>query len=495
LSFRVVKQVHFNGKILKLPNDIKSCHEIILAQQELIEKLILQVQQMKGLSEQVKELSSQVKKLEAQLKQNSSNSNRPPSSDGYSKKPALPRGKGKKQGGQPGHKGKTLDIESNPDHIVEYNPGYCTCGCSLADVEKRTIERRQVFDLPQPKLEITEHRLQSCICPDCQRVNTGVFPQEVPARVQYGSNVRSLTVLLNTGFKLPFSKIRQFFNDVFGYELNESTQITAQQKCYEALEGAEQNIQKQLLASLVNHFDETGMRVAGKLHWLHNCSNPQYTYLFIHSKRGKKAMDDEVSLLPRYKGWAVHDCWQSYFKYSDCRHATCGAHLLRELQGLIEQGSIWADRMHDLLLYAYEKSDYGRGVVPDLSFINRRYIQICQMADEEEPSPEYRFKGRKPKRTKGRNLLDRLVKYEDAVLAFAQYSEIPFTNNQAERDVRPAKIKQKVSGCFRTFNGAQVYARIQSFISTTRKHQLNVFNELVATLNGYNFLTAPEGAK
>ena len=471
---------------MKLPNDIASCHKLILAQQETILHLLKHAQR-------IEQLEARVKELEAQLKQNSDNSHRPPSSDGLRKKPALPRPKGKKRGGQAGHKGKALEMVQNPDHEQPHAPIRCSCGRDLSDVPKQVVERRQVFDLPQPKLEVTEHQLQSCICPDCQKLQVGQFPKAVPARVQYGPGVRSLVVLLNNGFKLSLSNIRQFFTDIFGYELNEATQLAANAKCYQALEQSEGRIKEGLLASVVNHFDETGIRVGGKLHWLHNCSNELYTYLFVHPKRGKKALNDAPSLIPHYRGWAVHDCWASYFRYNQCRHAICGAHLLRDLHALVEQGSHWADRMRDLLLYAYTKSDEGKSVVSNFGRIERQYARICEMAQSEEPPPEYRYENKRPKKTKGRNLMERLVQHKDAVLAFAKYPEVPFTNNQAERDVRPAKIKQKMAGCFRTLQGAQTYARIQGFISTTRKHQRNVFNELVATFGGYNFLTAPGG--
>ena len=464
---------------MELPKDIATCHLLI-----------------KVLLEQNQELAKRIAELESRLDQNSSNSNRPPSSDGLKKrivKPAFPIKKGKKRGGQEGHKGKTLEFVSAPDHLMNHAPARCSCGYSLDEVAKQTIESRQVFDLPEPKLEVTEHRLQSCVCPNCDRVNVGQFPKQVPAYVQYGARVRSLAVLLNVGFKLSHSRIRQFFGDVFGYHLNESTQISSNKKCYHALSQSEEMIKQKLLDSPVNHFDETGLRVAGKTHWLHNCSNESYTYWFIHSKRGKIALRDEPSLIPNYEGWAVHDCWPSYFHFDQCKHAICGAHLLRELQGLIEQKSIWADRMRDLLLYAYHKSDKGKSVVRDFGFITRQYERFCRMGEKEEPPPVYNYKNKRSKKTKGRNLLERLIKHQDGVLAFAQFEEVPFTNNQAERDVRPAKIKQKMAGCLRTFNGAQIYARIQGFISTTRKHQLNVFNELVATFSGHNFLVDPEG--
>lgn len=475
---------------MKLPTDIKTCHEIILAQQEMIQQLL---EQNSLLRNRVEQLEAKVKELETRLNQDSNNSHRPPSSEGLRKKPALPRKKGKKQGGQTGHKGKTLKMVETPENEQPHGPARCSCGCDLTDVPKQTIERRQVFDLPQPKLVVTEHQLQSCICPNCNCLQVGQFPESVSAPVQYGSGVRSLVVLLNNSFKLSYSNIRQFFTDVFGYELNEGTQIAANAKCFEALNESEAQIKEHLLASAVNHFDETGLRVAGKLHWLHNCSNEEYTYLFVHPKRGKKALDDTPSLIPDYQGWAVHDCWASYFKYDQCRHAICGAHLLRELQALIEQGSHWADRMRDLLLYAYTKSDEGKSTTPKFDRVERQYDRICKMAEAEEPPPQYRHETKRPKKTKGRNLMERLVQHKDAVLAFAKHKEVPFTNNQAERDVRPAKIKQKMAGCFRTFQGAKVYARIQSFISTARKHQHNVFNELVATFNGGNFLTAPGG--
>ena len=461
--------------------------DLLLSQNQDLAKRLAQMEVRQ------QQLLSKVADLEARLNQNSGNSSRPPSSDGLSKKPAIARPKGKKRGGQKGHKGKTLDMVADPDHVVPHAPERCACGFDLSQVPKHTEQRRQVFDLPEPKLEVTEHQLQSCICPACRQLQVGQFPESVPARVQYGPGVRALSVLLNNGYQVSYSKIRRFFCDVFGYELNESTQFSANQRCYEVLTGSQQRIQEELLKSPVDHFDETGLRVAGKLHWLHNCSNARWTYLFVHARRGKKALSDPASLIREYEGWAVHDCWASYFAYEACRHAVCGAHLLRDLQGLTERGSHWAERMHELLLYVYHKSDRGRSTFSNLNWLYRRYDHICSLAHREEPPPEYRYKSKRPKKSKGRNLMERLVRYRDAVLAFAKYEVVPFTNNQAERDVRPAKTKQKVAGCFRTLAGAQVYARIQSFLSTTRKHKLNVFNELVATFGGSNFLVAPGG--
>lgn len=446
----------------------------------MIEQLLSEVKKISVLEERIK-------LLESRLNANSSNSHRPPSSDGLKKppvKPAFPRKSGKKQGGQKNHNGRTLEIVSNPDRLIIHAPSVCSCGHSLELASKTVEEKRQVFDLPEPKLEVTEHQVQSCLCGKCGQLNVGSFPNEVPARAQYGFGVRALTVLLYNGMNLPYGKIRQLFTDLFGYELNESTQINAQSRCFSNLEPIEAQIKEALLQSIVNHYDETGLRVDGKLHWLHNCSNEEFTYLFVHSKRGKEALNSEYSDLSEYSGWAVHDRWRSYFLYKNCRHADCGAHLLRDLQSLIDKGSSWAKQMHELLLEAYQKSNYGKSRCSNLKTIYKKYDRICNIAQKEEPPPIQRFKGKRPKRTKGRNLLEHFIDFKTAVLAFAKHEHVPFTNNLAERDVRPAKVKQKVSGSFRTFNGAQKYARIQAFISTARKQKLNVFKELIAIFNG-----------
>lgn len=441
------------------------------------------------------EVKKEVERLKAQLNQNSQNSHRPPSSDGQKKKPALPKKKKGKRGGQLGHQGKTLEMVDAADYVESSEPEQCKCGYDLSGVRKYIKERRQVFDLPPAQLEVTEYQVLACICPKCNAESTGTFPPGVNARAQYRNRVKALVTLLNNDCQIAYSKIKRFFADVFGYAINESTQTSANKKCYERLAESETLIKSGLLASPTNHYDETGLRINGSNHWLHGCSNDKYTYLFAHLKRGKGAINSEYSLLPQYKGWAIHDCWRTYFKFTDCRHAVCGAHLLRELHALIEQKSSWAESMHDLLMYAYHQSDEGKTKAKNFKTIGKQYDRICQAADQEEPPPEYRFEGKKPKQTKGRNLLNRLVEYKSAVLAFAQYDIVLFTNNQAERDIRPAKTKLKIAGSFRTFTGAKHYARIQGFISTVRKNQLNVFNELVATFSGSNSLVAPEGAK
>jgi len=302
---------------------------------------------------------------------------------------------------------------------------------------------------------------------------------------------------LNIAFKLPLKKIQTLFGDLYGYNINQSTIVNATKKCFTNLQASETSIKQNILQSKVAHFDETGLRVKGKLHWLHTaCTNLQ-TYLFVHAKRGKKALWDVDSILPDFKNWAIHDCWSSYFKFVDCLHAICGAHILRELTALEEKGIKWAALFKTYLLALYHLSDKGKTALTpeEQQRALLLFDEIWKLGDQEEPLPKKSASGRgKPKGTKGRNLLIRLKKHQTAVLAFAFNEAVPFTNNQAERDLRPAKTKQKVAGCFRTLEGAKTYARIFGFVSTARKHQLSVFKELRSAFSGETFLTQNKAA-
>ncbi|MBM3152830.1 MAG: IS66 family transposase, partial [Chloroflexi bacterium] len=226
----------------------------------------------------------------------------------------------------------------------------------------------------------------------------------------------------------------------------------------------------------VAHFDETGLRIAGKLHWLHTAGNAWYTHLFVHEKRGKAALRSEGSVLKDFTGHAIHDCLAAYFEFTQSQHGLCGAHIVRELQALIEDRSSWAVAMRAFLFALYDRERPLQG--QEAEDARQQYRQILSQAEQEEPPPQPKAGKGRPKNTPGRNLLRRLQQHEDAVLAFALVEGVPFTNNQAERDLRPAKVKQKVSGCFRTGQGANVYARLQAVISTCRKQERNVFSVL-----------------
>lgn len=462
---------------MELPPDISTLHS-------LIRELIATNQALRS---RVESLELELKELRAQLSSDSKNSHRPPSSDGYRKRAALPKKK-KKRGGQSGHRGSTLKMVAEPDQQLELRPRQCRCGTSLNPDDSLLVERRQVFDLPDPKLEVIEYQQYAISCPCCGELCKADFPLEVRGPVQYGSRVKAFAVLLSNSFSLSYSKISQLFDDLYGYPINGNTLFRANKDAYEALAASEQAIKDQLCQAEVAHGDESGLRIEGKLQWVHSLSSEKLTYLFIHPKRGRRALESEHSLLPKLSNWLVHDCWASYFPFEGVKHALCGAHILRELQALTERKSHWAEQMQKLLIDLYIQSHRGTDAIKATRQIQKRFERICYGADLEEPEPIPRARGR-PKTSKGRNLLNRLIKYQDALLAFAFHNEVPFTNNLAERDIRTVKLKQKVAGCFRTTQGAKYYARIQGFISTARKNQQNTFKQLKGAFAGNTFLT------
>jgi transposase len=430
----------------------------------------------KQLLEENERLKAEIAELRRRLGLDSGNSHKPPSSDGYRKKtvkPGLPKDGKRAHGGQEGHKGKTLMRVARPDLMHVHLPGQCAfCGRRFTlEEEHEVIQSRQVFDLPEPKLEVTEHCIGQVKC--CGVLQRGEYPAEVTASVQYGAGVRALVTQLSVDHKMPLEQISRLFENLYGYDLNSATVEDALGLGYALAEPVEHQVIAHLQTQETVHFDETGIRVNGKLHWLHTASTATHTHLFVHEKRGAEALESETSVIKDFTGVAVHDCWSPYFNFEQARHVLCGAHLLRELNHLMENGSLWADEMHEFLLDLHKMP---RPIVA-AEEIRQHYRILLAQADLEEPPPQRGPRGT-PKQSVGRNLFNRLKKHEDGVLAFAWEPGIPFTNNQAERDLRPAKVKLKVSGCFRTKPGAHVYARLQAVISTFRKQGLNVFTSL-----------------
>jgi transposase len=460
---------------VELPETIEQCHN-------LISQLLLVIEKQQA---EIDELKAEVRELRSRLGQNSQNSHRPPSSDGFQKpKPAFSKKK-KRRGGQLGHRGKTLKRVAEPDVVIDCEPLDCVCGKPHWTAEVEVAEARQVFDLPAPRLEVSEYRRIKRVC-GCGRIACGEFPEKVIAPVQYGEKVQAFVALLSVHGCLPFRKIGQLFADIYGYQLNEATAQEMLKRTSEIM--PMMAIKAGVSASKVVNFDETGIKENGKLKWLHNASTDKLTYQFVHRKRGGQALRDEMSVLPNFKGVAVHDCWGSYFSFSAMKHAVCGAHILRELNAIIETGeSKWSVAMKQLLMRMYRKSDFGKAIITNISRYEKSYDEILRQAEEEEPLPEKRTGRGKMKRTKGRNLLERLKKHKEAVLRFATEKEVPFTNNQAERDIRPAKIKQKMNGGFRAASGTQSYCRINSFISSLRKQSRQVFQELLSVIEGKRF--------
>lgn len=428
------------------------------------------------LEAEVARLQAENAELRRRLGMNSQNSHKPPSSDGYRKKrlqPAMPKGEKRARGGQTGHKGKTLRAVEKPDKVKVHLPEKCgICGRIIAAEEAhRVVSKRQVFDLPEPKLEVTEHRLGEIEC--CGQAQGGEYPAYVTNNVQYGPGVRALVTKLSVDHKMPLEQISRLFTDLYGYELNSETVETALEQGYNQAAPLEAESKAQLQQAKVVHFDETGLRIGGKLQWLHTACNDLYTHLFVHEKRGEEALRSEASVLKDFRGHAIHDCLAAYFKFTQAQHGLCEAHVVRELQALMEEQSSWAAEMRVFLLELYaQPRPLPAGAAER---VRERYRQILSHAEQEEPPPQPKTGKGRPKNTPGRNLLRRLKEHEEAVLAFALVEGVPFTNNQAERDLRPAKVKQKVSGCFRTQGGAKVYARLQAVISTCRKQERNVF--------------------
>jgi transposase len=459
---------------------MKELEDEIKSLRDLVAVLLLRISALE--SENIS-LRAENEELRSRLNLNSKNSHKPPSTDGLSKKPGLPKGPAKPSGGQVGHKGNTLRMVEKPDVVVLHHASSCPC-CARAFVAGDVIgvsQKRQVFDIPAPRLEVTEHQLGLVSC--CGQWHEGVFPAEVGQPAQYGTRIRALSVLLNNDYKLPFGKIGQLMRDLWGCSFNESTSVSANASMYDRLAPVEAQIRSSVQTSAVVHFDETGMRVKQKLHWFHVACTGLFTYLFVHAKRGKEALLCDDSPLRGFMNRAVHDCWASYFDFGDCEHSLCCAHLLRELANLVENGSKWADEMHGFFLKLYKESNKGTTVLADRPVWELEFKRLCQLADEEEPAPVQGPRG-KPKNTKGRNLLNRLLQHKDGWIGFAFTEDIPFTNNQAERDIRCVKTKQKVATNFQTLKGAQNYARVQSFTSTLRKHSMNVFQNLVEVFEG-----------
>lgn len=443
-----------------------------------------------GLVSLVLSLHARVEKLEAQLAKNSSNSSRPPSSDGLRKPPqtrSQRTSSGKKPGGQTGHGGASLSQVENPDAIVRHAVCQCgRCGGSLEDKKPCGVDKRQVFDLPKLALTVTEHQAESKRC-KCGFLTTAAFPENVTAPVQYGPEVQSLSVYLNTYQFVPFARIKEFFWDLFGVSLSPATAQRALEVTSDRVAPMAEAIKNAVIASALAHFDETGMRVAGRLHWLHSSSTDQLTYYAVSGHRGTKAMR-EIGVLPLFQGKAVHDAWSPYYRFEDCTHYLCNAHHLRELKFIFEEHKEkWAGRMHDLLLkihkVVFSHKEEGRAAlsVYRLKVFEAKYNDIIvagkKLHGHRGELEQTGSRGRKRQR-KGKNLLDRLDQNRSQVLGFMRDFTVPFTNNLAEQDIRMQKVKQKISGCFRTLAGADIFARLRTYISTARKQGHRVLDAI-----------------
>ncbi len=451
---------------------------------------------VESLVERINGLEARVEALENQLKKNSHNSSKPPSSDGFKKRTQSLREKSaRSSGGQLGHPGSTLEWCADPDSVVIHPVETCSdCGCRLENVPVLERELRQVHDLPMVQITVTEHACEIKSCPACNRLNRGQFPRAVQNIVQYGPHLQGLILYLLDVQLLPSARVCELLWEVYGVEVSEGTLYNIRSRCFEALEESEQDIRSAVLDAPVVHFDETGFRVKNKLWWLHVACTAGLTFYFVHRKRGKIAMD-AMNILPQFKGIANHDGLRSYGQYDDSTHSLCNAHHLRELIFIAERyEQIWASQMVALFVEMNEAVKAAKVLeqvaldASQLAEFERRYGEILETGFAENPAiprPENQVKPRgRPKQSPAKNLLDRLQSQSEAVLRFIHNFEVPFDNNQAERDLRMMKLKQKISGCFRSEQGAVSFCRIRSYLSTLRKQGINVLDALVQIFIG-----------
>jgi transposase len=455
-----------------------------------LEALILTLQAQNGeLRAIIAAQNARIADLERQLGLNSGNSGKPPSSDGLKKKPvrvsSLRERSGKKTGGQQGHPGKTLSRTDSPDATIDHFPDTCAgCGGPLNEAMSTGHTARQVFDLPEPQpLLVTEHRAHACCCAKCGTQTRAAFPEDVTAPVQYGANIAAVVVYLLHFQFLPEKRLAMLMADLFGIHLVTATIAGMSRNCAARFQSFAATVRDHVAAAPVKHMDETGFRIGGKTQWLHIASTIWLTLYRVSPKRG--------SLMENVLGIVVHDHWKPYYTLKGVLHALCNAHHLRELKALVEiEKEDWARKMQRLLRRACHATNLAREQGVELSprliaLIERRYDAILTEGfafHDAQPaliSTARKRLGRRPRRV-GHNLLRRLQTRKQDVLRFLSDPTVPFTNNLAERDGRMMKLRQKISGGFRSLEGAEDFSVIRSLISTARKQGWDILQTLTS---------------
>ena len=465
-----------------------------LDKEEIIAVLFAVIDQQ---TKTIERLTREIAELKVQLNQNSKNSSKPPSSDGF-KKPknrSLRKPSGKKPGGQEGHKGNGFTQLRTPDEYKYYEPETC------AECPKRPIcftsqyvnETRYEIDI-QINTISTAHQTLSVDCPEAGNVLTGSFPEAINGTIQYGVNLKALAVSLNTVGTISINRTHEILSGVFGVPISTGTIAAMVESCAEKVADTVQEIKEVIIEEPLIYLDETGTRVDKRTVWAHVASTDKLTYIDVQPSRGQEGIN-AAGVLTEYKGKAVHDCWASYFLYTAITHALCNAHLLRELVAVLQNTKqAWAQKLIDLLLAMKQKKEellLKKRHTASPYFLNKYSkdfdtIIAEALIENPIPIPDSSSK-RKPKRGKTGALVDRLIKHKDKYLLFFTDFSVPFDNNQAERDIRMFKVKQKVSGCFRTMDGAKDFAAIMSFVGTARKLGLSVFQAIKDSFLGNPF--------
>jgi transposase len=446
------------------------------------------------LQARIVEQDAEIAELKRQLGASSRNSSKPPSSDGLDKPaPKSLRGRSeRKPGGQPGREGRTLRQVERPDEVVVHEPGACTgCGGTLTGEDRPAgVLRRQVFDIPKSTVRVVEHRLLARRCV-CGTVTQAPAPAGVSAPAQYGPHAAAIAVYLVLGQHLPVARTAALLAELFGTPMSVGTVAAWTSRAAAGLEPFTAAARRALGGAELVHLDETGLRVAGRLHWLHVASSARFTGLFCHRRRGKEAID-AAGVLPGFTGIAVHDAFTSYSRYPTATHALCNAHLLRELIAVVDHhdahppsgadtpaGWCWAAQVIDALLALKAITGTGALPGPDVLATSRRLIVSAALIGASAQGGPPGAVGRRH-----RALARRIRRRLDEYLRFASDLRVPFDNNLAERDIRMAKIKQKVSGCLRTLAGAQDFAAMRSYLSTAAKHGRRPFDVLTELTSG-----------
>jgi transposase len=426
--------------------------------------------------------------LAGKLGLNSQNSSKPPSTDPNRQKKTRGNKGNSKPGGQPGRVGRNLEPVDNPDMIIPIKlDKRCLPKGNYREVG---FESRQVIDIEISRI-VTEYRAQ--ILEDAEgRRTVAAFPKGVSRPIQYGQSIKAHAVYLSQFQLIPYERVADYFINEASIPISVGSLFNFNQEAYDLLEEFDALAKQKLIQAALVHADETGINVNGKRIWLHNASNEQWTYFFPHQKRGSEAMD-EVGILPHFRGTLIHDHWKPYYTYQHCLHALCNAHHIRELQWVIDNHAsyTWAKSMQALLLEineAVSKTEKNCLDTNSADAYRTRFRQVIRMGEIEMPLPlpdlnQSKKKGRK-KKSKERNLLERLCDFENDVLRFMVETNVPFTNNRGENDIRMTKVQQKISGCFKSMEGAKIFCRVRSYLLTAQKHKLTPTEALKTLFRG-----------
>ncbi len=484
------------------PVKIKEAIELCLKKpKDAGEKIVEQCKLLTSQNTLIAKLEKRIKTLEDQKAKNSKNSSKPPSTDEFSKPKPNPKSRrkksGKKPGGQKGHKGATLKLAASPDITILHSVGECErCQKPLSEQPADDIVKRQVIDIPKPKVTTTEHQSEVKTC-SCGHVNKAPFPEGVNAPVQYGTLIQAVAAYLNIYQLIPYKRTCEVLSDLLDCKMSEGTLRNLLGKFKDRIEEPLEAIRQHVRDASVAHFDETGFRVEGDRWWLHVASTQEATYYQAHKKRGSEAMD-AIGILPQFEGRAIHDYWKPYYTYL-CEHGLCNAHHLRELVFVHEQyeKQPWAEQMIECLIEIKIETDRHRETSPCLPpgktrEFEKLYQSVLDKGYKENPLPDLPPNVKKkpgPRaKSKPRNLLERLDRHRTEVLAFMYDLNVPFDNNLGERDIRMTKVKQKISGTCRSEKGAQIFCGIRSYISTAQKNSIRVFDALIQAVKGNAFV-------